>query len=116
VRPADPANRWRLAGAVLCGGVLAPVLLLADLRFAPAASVALWLTLEAPVTALLAWMFFQEHLQHRAWLALGLIGSASVLLAAPSGTAGLAAAALVALACVCWGLDNNLTALIDGFT
>jgi drug/metabolite transporter (DMT)-like permease len=109
-------NRLRLAGAVLCGGVLAPVLLLADLRFAPAASVALWLTLEAPATALLAWMFFQEHLHHRAWLALGLIGFASVLLAAPSGTAGLAAVALVGLACVCWGLDNNLTALIDGFT
>src|SRR5439155_5191955 len=102
----------RLAGAVLFGGIIAPVLLLAGLSLAHASSVALWLTLEAPATALLAWMFFQEHLHRRVWLALGLIGIASILLAAPSGSAGVAAAALVGLACVCWGLDNNLTALI----
>jgi drug/metabolite transporter (DMT)-like permease len=32
------------------------------------------------------------------------------------GWPGVGAAALVAAACACWGLDNQLTALIDGIT
>jgi len=39
-----------------------------------------------------------------------------LLLGAPEGAAGLRAGVLVALACVCWGLDNNMTALVSGFT
>ncbi len=112
----EPLNLWRLAGAVFCGGILAPVLLLAGLSLAPAGSVALWLTLEAPATALLAYALFKEHLDRRVWVAVALVVLASVLLAAPDGFGTAPAAALVALACVCWGLDNNLTALIDRLT
>ena len=39
-----------------------------------------------------------------------------MLLAAPAGFSLAPAAGLVALAAVCWGLDNNLTAVIDGWT
>ena len=42
--------------------------------------------------------------------------AASVLVAWGPGTAGFLAGALVLLACICWGLDNHLTALIDGIT
>ena len=38
------------------------------------------------------------------------------MLSAPGSTAGVWPGLLVAAACVCWGLDNNLTSLIDGLT
>jgi drug/metabolite transporter (DMT)-like permease len=109
-------NRWRLAGAVVAGGVLAPVLLLLGLTQASAASVSLWLNLETPATAVLAAAFFREHLGRRTWWAVTLACAGSMLLVWPTGPDVGAAAALVAIACVCWGIDNNLTALIDGFT
>jgi len=127
VAPFAFRHRWRreahrprslgcLAGAVLFGGVLGPVLMLWGLSRAPAASVALWLNLEMAATALLSWAVFKEHLGARAWMAAGLVCVASIVLAAPSDFDTGLAALLVAMACLCWGLDNNLTALIDGFT
>ncbi len=115
-RRRDPVNLRRLAGAVLFGGVIGPVALMVGLATAPSASVSLWLNLETTATALLAWALFREHLHARGWLANGLVVVAGVLLAAPDGFQVAPAAGWVLLACVCWGLDNNLTAIIDGFT
>lgn len=106
----------RLVGACLFGGVLGPILVMLGLRLAPAGSVALWLNLEAPATALLGWAFFKEHIGARTWGAAALTWLASVLLVGPSGEAGWLAAGLVAAGCFCWGLDNNLTAVIESFT
>lgn len=116
VRRRDPRNVRRLAGAVLFGGVLGPVALLVGLRTSPSASVSLWLNLETTATALLAWAFFKENLGPRGWAANGLVVVAGVLLAAPDGFTVAPAALLVVVACVCWGIDNNLTAVIDGYT
>jgi drug/metabolite transporter (DMT)-like permease len=112
----QPRNMLMLGGAVLFGGAIGPVLLLLGLTQAPAASVALWLNLETVATAVLGWMFFREHLDRRTCLAVSLTVAAGVVLASSSGFALAPAAGLVALACICWGLDNNLTALVDGFT
>lgn len=109
-------NLRRVGGAVLFGGVLGPIALLYGLELAPSASVSLWLNLETVATAVLAWLFFREHVGLRVWAAnLGVV-AAGVVLASPGGFSLAPAAGLVALACVFWGLDNNLTALIDGFT
>lgn len=110
------ADRWRLAGAVLFGGVLGPVLMLEALRAAPAGGIALLLNLETVATALLAVLFFREHVDRRSAAALGLILGAGVLLAGPAGGVSLRAFACIALACACWGLDNNWTATIGGLT
>ncbi len=108
-------DRLRLGGAVLFGGVVGPVLVLLGLRLAPAASVALWLNLEAPATALLGWAFFREHVDRRTWIAAALVWGASVALAAPDGFGGVAAL-LVLGGCFAWGVDNNLTSVIAGYT
>lgn len=112
----EPRNRLRVVTAVFFGGGVAPVLLLLGLARAPAASVALWLNLETVATAVLAWVYFREHLETRTWVGLLLLTVAGVLLAAPLSVGTASAAALVTAACLAWGVDNNLTALVDGFT
>lgn len=112
----DPRNRARLIGAIAAGGVAGPVLLLLGLRAAEAASVALWLNFELAATAALGALFFGEHLGRKGWAGVAAIFGGAVALSAPGGFAGLGAALLVLAACACWGLDNHLTALIDGIT
>lgn len=115
-RRREPENLRRLGGAVLFGGILGPAAFLFGLAQAPAASVALWLNLETTATALLAWAFFREHMHARDWGANALVVVAGVVLAAPQDFALAPAALLVVIACVCWGFDNNFTAVIDGYT
>lgn len=105
-----------LAGAVLFGGIAGPVLLLFGLARMPAASASLWLNLETVATALCAGLLFREHLGARTWLAAGCVVIAGAMLSFPLEAGTLMGAALIAAACLCWGLDNNFTALIDGFT
>ena len=115
-RRMDAANRKRLAGAIVSGGILGPVLLLYGLKLASAASVSLWLSLELVATAILGAVFFDDHMGNKA--SAGALGAvlAAILLAGNEKAAGLEAGALVCLACVCWGADNQLTSLIDGAT
>ncbi|MCB0137808.1 MAG: DMT family transporter, partial [Caldilineaceae bacterium] len=112
----DTRTRRLLLGAVIFGGIVGPVLMLFGLRMAAAASVALWLNLEAVATALLGVWVFRDHLGRNGWIGAAGILLASVLLSWGQGAAGWQAGLLVAGACVCWGLDNHMTALIDGIT
>jgi len=106
----------RLSGAIFFGGILGPVLLLAGLRIAAAASVSLWLNMEMVATVVIGYFFFGDYLTPKGWLAsLGILAAAT-LLAWEGGVSGFRAGGLIALACVCWGIDNHLTALIDGVT
>ena len=102
--------------AILAGGVLGPVLLLFGLRLAASASVSLWLNLEAVATALLGFFVFHDRLGRSGWLGAAVILLAAMLLSWGAGAAGWGAGLLVALACTAWGVDNHLTALIDGIT
>ncbi|MGL4649266.1 MAG: DMT family transporter, partial [Caldilineaceae bacterium] len=79
-------------------------------------SVSLWLNLEAVATALLGLFLFRDRLDRLGWLGAAGIVAASLLLSWGEGAAGLRAGLLVALACLCWGADNHLTALIDGIS
>ncbi|PKO04619.1 MAG: EamA family transporter [Chloroflexi bacterium HGW-Chloroflexi-3] len=112
----DRKNAFRLLGAVLFGGMLGPVLLLAGLRLANAASVSMWLNLEMVATAILGHFIFKDHLTKTGWMAAGGILLSAIILTSGEGSAGILAGILVTLACVSWGIDNHLTALIDGIT
>ncbi|MGD9224090.1 MAG: EamA family transporter [Desulfobacteraceae bacterium] len=109
-------NLQRLAGAIGFGGVAGPVLLLMGLQRSSAASVSLWLNLELVATALLGFIVFRDHLGRNGWVGVAGTILASVLLSWHGGRVGVSALLLVACACICWGLDNHLTALIDGIT
>ena len=118
-RPETPLRRadapW-LGGAILTGGVLAPALLLFGLFHSSASTVSLLLNLEAVATAAIAWIVFRENVNLRVGLGFACILLGGVVLTLP-GTNGFdlsSGALLVAGACVCWGVDNNLTRRISG--
>lgn len=100
-----------LFGAVLAGGVAAPIALMYGLSNTPGATASLLLNFESVATSLIAAFFFREKISRRAWAALGLITAGSAVLGwSPTQSWGFSwMAGLVLLACFLWGLDNNLT-------
>lgn len=112
----DRKNAFRLLGAVIFGGMLGPLALLAGLRLANASSVSMWLNLEMVATAILGHFIFKDYLTRTGWIAAGGILLSAIILTSGEGSAGILAGILVTLACICWGIDNHLTALIDGIT
>jgi drug/metabolite transporter (DMT)-like permease len=104
---------WRLAVAVAAGGFLGPLLLVAGLSRTPGATASLLLNLELVATTVLAALVFGEHLGRRVVAGTALVVAAGVLLAW-SGTPELRIAAVLVIgACLCWGLDNCVTAELD---
>lgn len=105
------ADRLWLLGAVLCGGVLAPVLLMFGLSGMPASDASLLLNAEGVFTALLAWFVFKENFDRRIALGMVAIVAGALILSWPKQlhfTALWPSLALLA-ACFAWGLDNNFT-------
>jgi drug/metabolite transporter (DMT)-like permease len=100
-----------LAGAIVCGGVIAPILLMVSLTKTPAATASLLLNFEGVSTTLIAAIIFKESISRHAWWAIGLITLASILLSTDfSNQWGFSLSALgVLAACLMWGVDNNLT-------
>lgn len=105
------SERLWFAGAVVCGGVLAPVLLMFGLINMPASDASLLLNAEGVFTALLAWFAFKENFDHRIALGMAAIVAGAVVLSWPKQLelAALWPSLAVLGACFAWGLDNNLT-------
>jgi drug/metabolite transporter (DMT)-like permease len=100
------------AGAVGIGGVLGPTLLLAGLAQTSASVASLLLNLEAVLTALLAWVVFRENAGRRIVTGMALIVAGGMVLSWPTdrgADGGWFGPLLVAGACLCWAIDNNLT-------
>ncbi|MDR3672458.1 MAG: DMT family transporter [Holophaga sp.] len=104
-----------LLGATCSGGILGPVLLLQGLSRLAAGTASLLLNLEGVFTAGLAWFAFREAFDRRIFLGMTLILAGGTLLSMGGGQGGnRLGAALLAGACLCWALDNNLTRRISG--
>src|SRR5258707_8982736 len=100
--------KW-LAGAVISGGVVGPVLLMLGLAASSASSVSLLLNLESVFTAVLAWFVFRENFDRRLVLGMSLIVCGGAILRWRPGAARGARPALpLASACFCGDLDTNL--------
>jgi drug/metabolite transporter (DMT)-like permease len=100
-----------LMGVVMSGGIVGPVLMLMGLSRVSGLSGSLLLNLEAPFTMFLAVVLFREHMGRRALTAAVLICAGATLLDLQPGAlrADTTGVLLLAGACVCWALDNNLT-------
>ena len=107
------AGEWRwFAGAIGFGGVLGPALLVVGLARIDAGAASLMLNLEAVFTAVLAWVIFKENADRRIVFGMGLIVAGGAVLAWPTGTRAAPdtlGVLAIAAACLCWGIDNNLT-------
>ena len=111
----NPGEMKWLAAAVLCGGGLAPVLLMVGLSAMAASHAALLLNAEAVLTALLAWIVFKENFDRRIAVGMAAIVAGALLLSwpqalpAPHALTSLWPALAVVAACFFWALDNNFT-------
>jgi drug/metabolite transporter (DMT)-like permease len=105
-----------LGAAIGVGGIVAPALFTFGLRDTSGAAASLLLNLETVLTVVIAWFAFHEQRNARVVIGMGLIIIACVVL---GGDGGYDAdfgwgAPLIALACLCWAIDNNLTRRISG--
>jgi drug/metabolite transporter (DMT)-like permease len=113
--PAPEASLQRsdfpwLAAVVLFGGILGPLLLMLGLNLTDAASGSLLLNLEGLATMGIAWLVFRENVDRRLLLgALAILAGAVLLSWNGEGISIGAGGALIAAACLAWGIDNNLT-------
>src|SRR5262245_42801023 len=105
-----------LCGAILAGGIAAPVLMLWGLAGTGAAQTALLLNFEAVMTALVAARIFREAVSARVWLAiLVMLAGGMILGYDPKAPIVVSPQSLAIVgACLCWAVDNNLTRKVAG--
>ena len=102
-----------LAAIVFFGGILGPALLMSGVTLTSASTGALLLNTEGLATITIAWVVFRENVDRRIFLgAMAILAGAVVLSwpeAAATGPQLSWGSVLIVLACVSWGIDNNLT-------
>ena len=100
-----------LFGAVVSGGIIAPICLMLGLNLISGFATSLLLNLEGIFTAVIAVIFFDEKAGKRLWLALMCMTVAGVFLTWDSSQSkfNFLGPLLVTFAMLCWGIDNNLT-------
>ncbi len=105
---------FKLLGATIFGGILGPITLFMGLKISNASSAALLLNFEGVWTFFLGWAFFKEHINKKIIIAmLATIIGDSLLVIEKDINFNLGGI-LIILACLFWGLDNNLSATIEG--
>ncbi|MBK1812243.1 DMT family transporter [Clostridium sp. YIM B02505] len=102
--------KW-LLGAIIAGGVIAPIILLSSLKITPASTASLLLNFESVATTIIAILFFKESAGKQILSAVVLLTLASIILSWDfKNQWGVSIGSLgVVLACFCWGIDNNFT-------
>ncbi|CAG0976250.1 hypothetical protein BURK1_01498 [Burkholderiales bacterium] len=99
----------RLAIAIAFGGILAPVLLMFGLARSDAAGASLLLNVEGLATMAIAWIAFRENVDRRLVAGALAIVSGGVVLGWGGEVSTQGGALLIVGACLCWGIDNNVT-------
>jgi drug/metabolite transporter (DMT)-like permease len=109
--PVTRADLPWLAGAIVFGGAIGPILLLIGLSQTEAALASLLLTTEGVATALIAWFIFKENFDRRIAVGMLLIVAGAVVLSWQGAVSLNSVVGPIAIigACIAWGLDNNLT-------
>jgi drug/metabolite transporter (DMT)-like permease len=103
-----PDLPW-LALVIAAGGVAGPLLLMFGLARTQAAGASLLLNLEGLATMGIAWLVFRENVDRRLLLGAFAILAGAALVSWQSHATFQWGAPLIAGACLCWGIDNNLT-------
>jgi drug/metabolite transporter (DMT)-like permease len=111
-------DRYWLAGTVVIGGVIAPLVQFTSLAVTPAATASLLLNFEIVSTVLIAYLMFREPVYWKTGLALAAVLTGSILLSWNGGGIfgfSIGAAGII-LSCFLWGLDNNFMGRISALS
>jgi len=108
-----------LAFVILCGSVIAPLLLLNGLNQTTAINTSLLLNAESLFTALIAFVFLSERGTKKEYLGIALL-LLGVVFVTTNGefqkltlTENIAGNLLIVGACLFWGIDNNLSRFLS---
>jgi len=114
----DSIKKWKsdkaLIGIIVFGGILGPLLLMMGLQFSKSSSVSVWLNMELVATAILGRFVFNEHIDKLSVIGIVLTLISGILISIQDGIGSLVPILFIIGACISWGLDNHLTASIDG--
>lgn len=104
--------KWFILATVF-GGISGPAFLTYGIIHISGSSASLLLNLEAVLTSLIAWFIFKEHFEKKIvyGMILIILGCLTLTLnsTGSSGVDTLLGFALISLACLSWGIDNNVT-------
>ena len=100
-----------LAGAIIFGGMIGPVLLMWGLSQVPASGASLLLNAEGVFTVLIAWFVFRENFDRRIALGMAFIVLGVLVLAWPGEIRFGEVLPMLSIlgACLAWAIDNNMT-------
>jgi drug/metabolite transporter (DMT)-like permease len=107
-------KKKHLIGIIVFGGILGPLFLMIGLKTANAMSVSIWLNMELIATAILGVLLFKDHLDRFAVIGVLLTLCAGIIISTQESASGFVSGLFILLACISWGFDNHLTAIIDG--
>ncbi len=104
-----------LASGVIALDIVAPILMMTGLKMTTSSNAALLGNFEIVATSVIAMVIFKEAIGKRLWVSLSLITVASFILTFEfdGGLYFSVGSALVLLACVSWGLENNFTRMLS---
>jgi drug/metabolite transporter (DMT)-like permease len=98
-----------LALVIASGGILGPLLLMLGLSRTAASGASLLLNLEGLATMAIAWIGFRENVDRRLMVGAFAILAGAIVLSWQGAASFQWGAVLIAGACLCWGIDNNLS-------
>lgn len=95
--------------------ILAPILLMIGLTMTSAANASLLNNFEIVTTSMIALFFFNEKISKKLWVAIFLVTVSSMILSVEelSGFSFSLGSIFVLMACLCWGLENNVTRVLS---
>jgi len=108
-----------LALVILCGSIIAPLLLLNGLNQTTAINTSLLLNAESLFTAVIAFVFLNERGAKREYLGIAMLLIGVVFVTANGEfqkltlTENIAGSLLIIGACLFWGIDNNLSKFLS---
>ena len=108
-----PSEWLRVALAICFGGILGPIFLMVGLSSSSAGDTSLLLNAESVTTVALGWLLFKEHLSLHIVAASLLTVFGGICLTTSSQWTMDSGSLWIIAACLCWGMDNHVTAVID---
>jgi drug/metabolite transporter (DMT)-like permease len=109
-------NLLKIVLIVLFGGILGPLFLMIGLSHTSASSTAIWLNMELVATAILGIVIFKDYLDKYALIGLLFTFAAGLIVSSGNGLGDIFSIVFIVLACFAWGIDNQLTSIVDGYS